>query len=96
MNLKTESEAMAMAFPACKGCGEETSGDDGTCPDCYTIASRVMGPRIAELEAELAVARSAAWAVRDFCTCAKVSNADIERAVAHARAQRSNPAATKD
>ena len=34
----------------CKGCACETEADDGICPECYSPAHRIFGPRIAELE----------------------------------------------
>lgn len=37
----------------CKGCSCETEADDGICPECYSPAHRIFGPRITELEAAL-------------------------------------------
>lgn len=41
--------------------------------------------RIAQLEAELALARTAAWMMMDLCTCARVSQADVDKATLEAR-----------
>lgn len=37
----------------CVGCQTETETDDGVCPECSALARKVLGPRIAELEAAL-------------------------------------------